>query len=369
MLAVLLAHPVAVAEDPGGAAGAADRVAEAPVRQKVPIRVVRILPETNQALVYDRSNGGTHLLVTIGEKIGSYTVEAIDEDEVTLSESGRQIVLAAPERPWRRRAPEARRAADLSRAPRGEEPAPADPYAGSAVPVASPSAAAPGPAPADPYAGEIREVRAPSAAAPTAPAPSAAGLVDPYPAPAAAAPGAAGLVDPYPAPAAAAPTAAAPGPADPYAEEIREVQAPSWAAPAAASPMPAVAPAPAVTPSPAPSRVASPAKAVAPAPIGGAEPVLTRAEVNAALANFSALTVAFRASFAPEGVKVESVLDGSVFAKAGLRAGDVIASVEGRPLRSLDDVAALYARAGSLRAVTAQVVRGGKLLTLRVSIQ
>lgn len=347
MLAVLLAHPVAFAEDPGGAAGAADRAAEAPVRQKVPLRVVRILPETNQALVYDRSSGGTHLLVTIGEKIGSYTVEAIDEDAVTLSDSGRQIVLAAPERPWRRRSPEARRPADLARAPRGEEPAPADPYAGSAVPVSSPSAATPGPAPADPYAVEIREVTAPSAAAPLASAPGAAGLVDPY----------------------AAPTAPAPVPADPYAEEIREVKAPSWAAPAAASPRPAVAPAPAVTPSPAPSRVASPTPAVAPAPAGGAAPVLTRAEVDAALANFSALTVAFRASFAPDGVKVESVLDGSVFAKAGLRAGDVIASVEGRPLRSLDDVAALYARAGSLRAVTAQVVRGGKLLTLRVSIQ
>jgi S1-C subfamily serine protease len=117
-----------------------------------------------------------------------------------------------------------------------------------------------------------------------------------------------------------------------------------------------------VTPAPAIAQASA-------APAAGAEPVLTRRELDAALANFSALTVAFRAAFTPEGVKVESVLDGSVFAKAGLRAGDVIASVEGRPLRSLDDVAALYARAGSLRAVTAQVVRGGKLLTLRVSIQ
>ncbi|HSK01687.1 MAG TPA: PDZ domain-containing protein [Kofleriaceae bacterium] len=343
---------MAFAEDAGGAAGAADRAAEAPVRQKVPLRVVRIMPETNQALVYDRSGGGTHLLVTVGEKIGGYTVEAIDEDEVTLSESGRQIVLAAPARSWRLRSPEARRPAEPSRAPRAEAPAPADPYAGATVSGASPIAA-PGPAPADPYAQEIREVRAPSAAAPAAPA---------APAPSAAA--ALVLVDPYP-----APRAAAPGPTDPYAEEIREVKAPSWIAPAAASPTPAVAPAPAVTPAPAPSRVASPAPTVAPAPAPGAEPVLTRAEVDAALANFSALAVAFRASFTPEGVKVESVLDGSVFAKAGLRAGDVIASVEGRPLRSLDDVAALYARAGSLRAVTAQVVRGGKPLTLRVSIQ
>ena len=75
------------------------------------------------------------------------------------------------------------------------------------------------------------------------------------------------------------------------------------------------------------------------------------------------------ASFTPAGVKVESVLEGSLFTKVGLRAGDVIASVDGRPLRSLDDVAALYARSASLRTVTAQVVRGGKRVTLRVTIQ
>jgi serine protease DegQ len=97
--------------------------------------------------------------------------------------------------------------------------------------------------------------------------------------------------------------------------------------------------------------------------------VLARREVDAALADFGALAAAFRASFTPAGVRVDSVQDGSLFAKAGLRAGDVIASVEGRPLRSLDDVAALYARAGSLRTVTAQVVRGGKPLTLRVVVQ
>jgi S1-C subfamily serine protease len=97
--------------------------------------------------------------------------------------------------------------------------------------------------------------------------------------------------------------------------------------------------------------------------------VLSRREVDAALGNFGALAVAFRASFTPAGVQVESVLDGSLFAKAGLRAGDLITSVEGRPLRSLDDVAALYARAGALRTVTAQVVRAGKPLTLHATIQ
>ena len=58
-----------------------------------------------------------------------------------------------------------------------------------------------------------------------------------------------------------------------------------------------------------------------------------------------------------------------MFARAGLRAGDVITAVDGKPMRGLDDAAELYAQASSLRAVSLQVVRGGKPVTLRVSIQ
>jgi S1-C subfamily serine protease len=124
-----------------------------------------------------------------------------------------------------------------------------------------------------------------------------------------------------------------------------------------------------VTPSPTigPAPAAAPAPAIVPAT--GTDAVLARREVDAALADFGALSVAFRASFTPAGLRVDSVLEGSLFSKAGLRAGDVIASVDGRPLRSLDDAASLYARAGSLRTVTAQIVRGGKTLTLRALIQ
>jgi hypothetical protein len=346
MLAVLLATPVALAEDaaPGGTEMKAEAPSPAPARQKMPLRVVRILPETNQALIYDRTGGGTHVLVTVGEKVGSYTVESIDDDAVTLSANGRQIVLAAPEQPWRGRGGEELTQSERPRAGRGGEPAPADPYAGPAGPEQVPSAGASGPA--DPYAEEVRELKAPSAGAP--------GRADPDQAPST---GASSL-------------------ADPYAEEVREVKAPSWIEPAPAAPIAAptpaaatpspspAAPAPSVAPAPAP---AAPAPAVAPA--AGADPVLARREVDAALADFGALTAALRASFTPAGVKIDSVQGASLFAKAGLRAGDVIASVDGQPLRSLDDVAALYARAGSLRAVTAQVVRGGKPLALRVVIQ
>jgi hypothetical protein len=108
LLAALLAPSIALAEDAAPARVAAKATeapssAPAPARQKVLVRVVRVLPDTNQALLFDRSGSGTHVLVTVGEKIGIYTVEAIDDDEVTLSANGQQIVLAAPDRPWRRR--------------------------------------------------------------------------------------------------------------------------------------------------------------------------------------------------------------------------------------------------------------------------
>ncbi len=60
---------------------------------------------------------------------------------------------------------------------------------------------------------------------------------------------------------------------------------------------------------------------------------------------------------------------GSVFAKAGLVAGDLVTSVDGKPLRSLDDAADLYARASKARSMNAQLVRGGKPVALRVAIQ
>ena len=458
MLAVLLGSSVAAANDDAPTRieeRAADAVSSAPARSKVSVRVVRILPETNQALLYDRSGGGTHLLVTVGEKAGGYTVEAIDGDEVTLSANGQQIVLAAPERPWRRRTgaerpsaerPQLVRGGELApiarpQAVRGDEPAPveppqavrgggsapADPYGGPADPreaagtsasasstptVGAPAGSAPSmgsPGPADPYEVEIREVTAPSwidpasltpravtapALAPTAPTaiPVASSAITTS---SSATPSGAATSIALPVPARTTSAAATTGPQiiGPAASPIGPTAA------AGATTAPAIRPAavagattaPAIGPTPAGATTATAGgaatasgaavaeaagapgvrggAAVAGAAARGGEVVLARREVEAALADFGAMAGAFRASFTPAGVKVEEVVDGSLFAKAGLRAGDVIATVEGRPLRSLDDVAALYARAGALRVITAQVVRGGQPLTLRAVVQ
>lgn len=97
--------------------------------------------------------------------------------------------------------------------------------------------------------------------------------------------------------------------------------------------------------------------------------VVSRVEMNRALADFAALAAGVRASFSASGVAVQEVRDGTIFQRAGLRAGDVISSVDGMRLRSIDDAASLYARASTARAFTAQIVRAGKPVTLRVVIQ
>jgi S1-C subfamily serine protease len=80
------------------------------------------------------------------------------------------------------------------------------------------------------------------------------------------------------------------------------------------------------------------------------------------------LTASVHGAFTPAGVRIDGVAADSLFARIGLRAGDVVDAVDGRPLRSIDDTATLYARAASARNVVIHVQRASKPLTLRVAI-
>jgi S1-C subfamily serine protease len=130
---------------------------------------------------------------------------------------------------------------------------------------------------------------------------------------------------------------------------------------------PRTAGAPAETSAAAPATAATAAAATPAAP--GETIAISRSELDSALADFAALTAAVHGSFSASGATIVSVADGSIFRRIGLRAGDVITSVDGVRLRSLDDAANLYARASTAAAVTAQIVRGGKPVALRVVIQ
>jgi S1-C subfamily serine protease len=97
--------------------------------------------------------------------------------------------------------------------------------------------------------------------------------------------------------------------------------------------------------------------------------VIAKADVHAALSNFGALANSMKGAFTPTGARLDAVAPDSLLAKAGLRAGDIITSINNQPLRSLDDAANLYARAGSMKAATIQIQRAGKPMSLRLAIQ
>lgn len=429
--------PRAAPSAPGAAPSAARRPAPSTdaAHSKLPLRVVRVMPESRQALLFDR-NRSTHVLAEVGRRVAGYTVEDIDDESVTLRRGTQQIVLAAPPRrpapPATAQAPTApvaRPAASQAPAPTAlpatapapsaptapvaTAQAPATPTARSATTEAvAPQAAHPAttealagaePSPRDPYADVPRD---PSAAAPADP--YAGAPADPYADPPvraveaseAAQPGGATGAEPSQgirvarAPSApGAPSAAVvagddgvrvaqapPAPSgvsgEPVASRtpaVRVVEAPGAGSTTPSAPGAATTPsAPTAGPTPvAEVRVASAAPGAAPtsAPDASGGSTISRAELDRALADFAALTAAVRASFSAAGVVVDSVGAGTIFQRAGLRAGDVIASVDGIQLRSLDDAANLYARAATAKLITAQVVRAGKPVTLRMTIR
>lgn len=355
LLALTLTGSLAYAED----SKAPEPQVESP-RAKVSLRVVSMLPESHQALLFDKHRG-THVLAAVGSTIEGYRVDAIEDDTVTLLGEGQRVVLAAPDSRWRRRGadretprprpvPAVVAPVDPYATPAPEGPA--DPYAGDELPAA---AATEGPV--DPYAEAVRVVDAPrpivageggvrvaeapgteTAVATTEPAP---------PAPAAPVPTAVPKTSPTPAPA-----------TQPLPSEAAEAMAALLPPPPPEDPAATPAPAAATTPSPAPAPTA-----------GTPSVVLSRQDVATALADFGQLTSSVRGAFTAEGARVDMVAPRSVFAKLGLRSGDVVTSVDGAPLRSIDDAADLYIRASSLRTSTIQVIRNGKPIALHLAIQ
>ncbi|HYT86820.1 MAG TPA: PDZ domain-containing protein, partial [Burkholderiales bacterium] len=64
------------------------------------------------------------------------------------------------------------------------------------------------------------------------------------------------------------------------------------------------------------------------------------------------------------GFLVREVQSGSLYEKLGLRPGDVIRNVNGRPITNMDDVMRLYQQFGSAERVLVDVQRQGRSETL-----
>jgi membrane-associated protease RseP (regulator of RpoE activity) len=345
LLFVALTGSLALAEDappPASDAKPADTKPEAAPtasKRKVPLRVVRMLPETHQVLLFDKTKG-THVVAEPGQDVEGYIVDEIDDDEVTLvSPSGAEVILTAPDMSWRRRQAE-KKAADAKKTA-AADPAPVDPYADPVEPTA-PIAA--------PLVAGADGVRVASAT--PAPATEAEAMpADPYGG------------DPAVAAFFEAVGANSPKPATPAA--------PPASNKASTSPTDGAALGAALTGSPAPGSSTS-ATSSAPSPavaVGPTTSTIKRTDIDAALGDFAGTASTFRAAFTAQGLRFDDVAAGSLLSKVGLQKGDVITTIDGQPLRSMDDAANLYARLPTARGSTIQVLRAGKPVTLRIAIQ
>jgi PDZ domain len=337
VLFVALTGSIGFAEEPAPPPAPTDdaKPAEAkprPARSKVPLRVVKLLPETRQVLLFDKTKG-SHVVAEVGQDVEGYLVDDIGDDEVTLvAANGTEVILAAPDPTWRRRGTDRNRAAtgapakpDRAKTDVATELAPEDPYADA--PVA---------APITPGADGVRVADATKPAPAVAPGADGVRVASATPTPAAAS----ADIDPG----VAAFMAAVAG------EDIDE------------NGNPVAKPAPAPTKTPAVAVPATPAA-------GPTTATIKRADIDAALADFASTSSTFRASFVKDGLRFDDVTKGSLLSRVGLERGDVVTTVDGQPLRSLDDAANLYARLPTARGTTLQVLRAGKPVTLRVSIQ
>lgn len=310
---VLLLVPAAVrAEEPATPPPVAAAAPAAPQ-----VTLVEVF-ETKQALVFDRVER-QYVVVAAGSAVQGFQVASVTSQQLELvhsSQPGRHYIITLP-----------------VSATIGRVVAPA--------PIATPKSP------------------------PVVKAPSAPVVIQPFkptePEPAEPAP----VVQPFKpsAPAPEAPAApAGDAPLDPYAgattlptREIKVVRAPEASRPEGSGVPAAPAPEPDTAPAPEPA---------APRPA-----VLTRHQLDHALANLESLSAAIELSLGRGGVVVNAIQAGSLGHQLGLRTGDVIHSVAGVPTRRLEDGADVYVRLGQVNSFDIEITRSGRRLALPVVIK
>lgn len=116
-----------------------------------------------------------------------------------------------------------------------------------------------------------------------------------------------------------------------------------------------------------PSRAERPAsKAEQPSTVGNEDTVIVRkADVQDSFRNVHELLAQVRVrpyfrDGRPDGLAISNIRAGSFFAKLGLRNGDVVQGVDGRRIKSPDDVLDIYTKLKSASQLELQVRRHGK---------
>jgi general secretion pathway protein C len=96
---------------------------------------------------------------------------------------------------------------------------------------------------------------------------------------------------------------------------------------------------------------------------------LSRAQVNAQKQDPARFIRSIDLQPAAQGLQVTRLQQGSLLQRAGLAQGDVILAVNGQPVRSMGDLAAVYGGMEEASDIEVQVLRGGAAMTLSVAIR
>lgn len=113
-------------------------------------------------------------------------------------------------------------------------------------------------------------------------------------------------------------------------------------------------------------------------PVAGDEPPseveLSQVEVQRSLSNLAYLVTQAQAqpyfeAGLPAGVRVSRIRPGSVPARMGLQNGDVLRGVDGRPIQTMEDSVQLLGAFRSKPELTVDVLRGGRVRTIRYRIR
>jgi general secretion pathway protein C len=103
----------------------------------------------------------------------------------------------------------------------------------------------------------------------------------------------------------------------------------------------------------------------------GVTRTIRRSDIQKSLEDVSGLLNQARIVPAPsdDGFAVSNIKSGSLFAKMGLRNGDIVQGVDDRPITGTEDVVSFYRELGSESNITLNIVRNGRQVSLPFRIR